>query len=67
MSISTYENTPLLNYSAGVYALPARTAPTQFAGDYETKQAWPPIMTGTLRTAEVRHLFHENRVSSQTP
>jgi hypothetical protein len=58
MSISTYENTPLLDYSAARYLLPqlpATPLPASIAADYLTQQAWPPIMRGTLRTDEAGH------------
>ena len=52
MSISTYENTPLVDYSNAPYTLPQLSAPSSLSGDYYTHQAWPPIMKGTLRTQE---------------
>lgn len=55
MSISAYQNTPLLDYSVAPYFLPVLSAPTLLAGDYYTQTLWPATMQGTLRTDEVIH------------
>ena len=53
MSISTYENTPELNFGSSPFLLKPLAAPASLSGDYSTHIAWPPVMSGTLHTTEV--------------